>query len=247
MSFNGDVYGKRALDFVESLRKLVDYAEICRRIEQELGWFGFTCVTAWSMSGPGRPPAEGMVLNTRPQEYVDRYIQKNYVMHDPVVTHLRNTLHPFSWGDVRSQRHLSKSERSIMDEARDFGARDGFIIPIVTLSGSVSLFSPCGLEPNLSPRARAAMEIIGMYGFNALKRASTNHEELNAPSRSLTPREREIMQWVASGKSDDEIADLLSLRRPTVTWHVENAKRKLNALRRSHAIVQAIRAGEISL
>jgi LuxR family quorum sensing-dependent transcriptional regulator len=55
------------------------------------------------------------------------------------------------------------------------------------------------------------------------------------------------MQWVAAGKSDDEIADILTLSAPTVTWHVENAKRKLDAFRRTYAVVQAIRFGEIAL
>ena len=101
-------------------------------------------------SRSGDEPADCILLNNRPKEYVDRYIEKNYVVRDPVVTELRKTLHPFTWSDVRTRRALSKSEKSIMDEARDFGARDGFIVPIVTLSGSVSLFSPCGLEPNLT-------------------------------------------------------------------------------------------------
>jgi LuxR family quorum sensing-dependent transcriptional regulator len=63
----------------------------------------------------------------------------------------------------------------------------------------------------------------------------------------LTPREREIMQWVASGKTDDEIAEILSIGTTTVTSHVENAKQKLDTFRRTYAVVQAIRLGEISL
>jgi DNA-binding CsgD family transcriptional regulator len=63
----------------------------------------------------------------------------------------------------------------------------------------------------------------------------------------LTPREREIMQWVASGKTDDEIGDILSIGATTVTSHVENAKQKLDAFRRTYAVVQALRFGEITL
>ena len=52
----------------------------------------------------------------------------------------------------------------------------------------------------------------------------------------LTPREREIMQWVAVGKTDEEIADILSIGTTTVTSHVENAKQKLDdAFRRAEA------------
>src|SRR5262245_7293329 len=242
-----DEYGKRTLDFVERLQQLTSYEDVCRCIMQELQWFGFTCVSSWSMPGPGMNPADCIWLNNRPQEFVDRYIEKNYVVRDPVVTELRRTMHPFSWDDVRSRRELSRSEKSIMDEARDFGSRDGLIIPIVTLSGSVSVFSPCGGEPNLSQRARASMEIIGVYSHHALKRALIKSQREDAVRTPLTPREREIMQWVAAGKTDEEIADILSIGTTTVTSHVEHAKQKLDAFRRTYAVVQAIRFGEITL
>jgi DNA-binding CsgD family transcriptional regulator len=55
------------------------------------------------------------------------------------------------------------------------------------------------------------------------------------------------MRWVAAGKTDDEIGEILTISRETVTTHVENAKIKLNATRRTYAVVQALRFGEISL
>ena len=247
MSFDGDEYSKRTLDFVQRIQRLTNYDDICREITSELEWFGFTCVTSWSLPGPGGNPADGVVLNTRPQEYIERYCEKNYVVRDPAVSELRKTLNPFSWSDIRSRRDLTKGERTILDEAREFGARDGFIVPIVTLSGSMALFSPCGLEPNLSDRARAAVEIIGVYCHHALRRSLIQSQREDAVHTPLTPREREIMQWVAVGKTDEEIADILSIGTTTVTSHVENAKQKLDAFRRTYAVVQAIRFGEITL
>lgn len=247
MDFERDPYGKRALDFVEKLRKSTDYEEMCRHIAAEMEWFGFSYVSTWSMPGPGDDPADCLLLNTRPKEYVDRYIEKNYMIRDPVVTELRTTLSPFTWSDLRNRRDLDKTEKAIINEALEFGADDGIVIPIVTPSGSVALFSPCGRQPNLSDRARAALELIGMYSFHSLKRASTALKRADAVHKPLSPREREIMQWVAAGKSDEEIGKILALSTPTVTWHVENAKRKLDAFRRTYAVVQAIRYGEISL
>jgi LuxR family quorum sensing-dependent transcriptional regulator len=247
LSFEGDEYGKRALDFVQRLQKLTSYEEICRHIMDELEWFGFSCVTSMSIPGPGNKLKDGILLNNRPDEYVDRYAEKNYVIHDPVVKELRRNMNPYSWGDVREGRDLKKSERTIIDEAREFGARDGFIVPIVNLSGSVSIFCPCGLDPDLSPRARAAVEIIGIYSHHALMRALVQRQREEVVHTPLTPRERDIMQWVAVGKTDDEIADILSIGTTTVTSHVENAKQKLDAFRRTYAVVQAIRLGEISL
>lgn len=247
MSLQPDQYGKRTLDFVQKLQTLTGYEEICSEIAKEMEWYGFDFVSSWSMPGPGDDPADCLLLNNRPKEYVDRYIEKNYVMRDPVVTELRRTLSPFSWKDLRARRDLTKGEKAIMNEAHEFGAQDGLIIPIVTPSGSMALFSPCGLEPDLSDRARAAIEVIGMYSFHALKRAIIKSQRTDAIHTPLTPREREIMQWVATGKSDEEIGTILSLSTTTVTWHVENAKHKLDAFRRTYAVVQAIRFGEIAL
>jgi LuxR family quorum sensing-dependent transcriptional regulator len=247
VTFEGDEYAKRTLDFVERLQQLTSYEDVCRHIAAELEWFGFSCVTSFQVPGPGCSLKDGILLNSRPQEYVDRYVENNYVMHDPVVKELRRNMNPYSWNDVRENRDLKKSERNIIDEAREFGARDGFIVPIVSLSGSVSLFCPWGLEPDLSPRARAALEIIGIYSHHALKRALVQKQREEAAHTPLTPREREIMQWVAMGKTDEEIGEILSIGATTVTSHVENAKQKLDAFRRTYAVVQAIRFGEISL
>ena len=247
MTQDADIYGRRTLDFVERLQKLKTYDEICVEIQNELEWFGLTCVTAWSMPGPGRPPDEGMILNTRPREYIENYKEKNYLMRDPMVTELRQTVQPYTWKEVRERRKLSRTEQKIVDEGRDFGMNEGLIIPIVTLSGSVSLFSPCGPEPDLSQRARSALEIIGIYSQQALKRVLIRDQREEAAHTPLTPREREIMQWVAVGKSDDEIGGILNIGAATVTSHVQNAKKKLDAFRRTYAVVQAIRFGEISL
>jgi hypothetical protein len=73
-------------------------------------------------------------MNNRPQDYIDRYSEKNYILHDPVVTEFRRNIHPYSWSDIRARRDLKKNEKAIIDEAREWGARDGFMVPIVTRS-----------------------------------------------------------------------------------------------------------------
>jgi LuxR family quorum sensing-dependent transcriptional regulator len=154
----GTSYIHRPLDFVQKVESLKTYEEICKAITDELAWFGFTCVTSFIMPGPGEPIKKGIQFNTRPQEYVEHYEDKNYVVRDPVVTELAHTVRPFSWSDVMKRRNLSRSDRRIIEEARDFDVNDGLIVPIVTLSGALSVFSPCGRDPDLSADARRAVE-----------------------------------------------------------------------------------------
>ena len=63
----------------------------------------------------------------------------------------------------------------------------------------------------------------------------------------LTPREREVLLWVAQGKSSWEIGEILAIGRRTVEEHAATAVRKLGAVNRSHAIAIALRNKLIEL
>lgn len=60
---------------------------------------------------------------------------------------------------------------------------------------------------------------------------------------TLTDREREIVAWVATGRSNGEIADALFLSPATVRTHVTRAMTKLDARSRAQLVVLALRAG----
>ena len=62
----------------------------------------------------------------------------------------------------------------------------------------------------------------------------------------LTPRERECLNWAARGKSEWEISQILGISEHTSEKHLLNAKTKLGASNRVHAVAEAIRRGLIS-
>jgi len=59
----------------------------------------------------------------------------------------------------------------------------------------------------------------------------------------LTAREREVLELIAMGATDREIADRLSLSLHTVKSHVRNMLGKLHAVNRRAAVTQARRRG----
>ena len=62
----------------------------------------------------------------------------------------------------------------------------------------------------------------------------------------LTSREREILQLVAEGKSNKEVASLLNLSVYTVETHRSNLMQKLNLRGVPELILYAVRKGIIS-
>jgi DNA-binding NarL/FixJ family response regulator len=69
--------------------------------------------------------------------------------------------------------------------------------------------------------------------------AAAPHPEL----ARLTDREREILGWVATGRSNDEIAAALVVSPDTVRTHVSRAMVKLHARDRAQLVVFAIQSG----
>lgn len=63
----------------------------------------------------------------------------------------------------------------------------------------------------------------------------------------LTPRESEVLRWVANGKSAWEIGEILHIAKRTVDEHVQTAVRKLGAANRTHGVAIALRDGIIKL
>ena len=59
----------------------------------------------------------------------------------------------------------------------------------------------------------------------------------------LTPREREILDWVKQGKSYVDIAEILSISPRTIEFHIANVMNKLGASNRVSAVVIAMRRG----
>ncbi|MCO6045835.1 protoglobin domain-containing protein [Aeoliella sp. ICT_H6.2] len=61
----------------------------------------------------------------------------------------------------------------------------------------------------------------------------------------LSAREREVLQFIATGKSQAEVGRMLGISERTVEQHVRGARQKLRAANTIDAVVQAIRQREI--
>ena len=59
---------------------------------------------------------------------------------------------------------------------------------------------------------------------------------------ALTLREREVLHWVAGGKTDRDVATILSISPRTVQKHLQRVYQKLGVETRTAAVMRAIRA-----
>jgi len=67
------------------------------------------------------------------------------------------------------------------------------------------------------------------------------------PEVALTPREAEVLLWVARGLGNKEIGEQIGTAAGTVKAHIENILGKLEAKDRTHAVTIAVQRGIIHL
>ena len=77
-----------------------------------------------------------------------------------------------------------------------------------------------------------------------LERFSEAVPLLAAPEQ-LTPRELEVLAWVAQGHPNKEIAERLAISQRTVKFHVSSIMGKLGAANRTEAVALAVQQGLI--
>lgn len=60
---------------------------------------------------------------------------------------------------------------------------------------------------------------------------------------NLSPRERQVLAYVSEGYTDDQIAYLLIIAPCTVRSYLRDARLKLDAVDRTHAVKRALTIG----
>lgn len=104
--------------------------------------------------------------------------------------------------------------------------------------GIVRLFLDAG--PALAQLLRHTREQSTVAAYAGLLLRETQNESRQVhPSDALTDREREVLQLVAQGATNQDIADTLVISLGTVKSHVSHIMNKLNAQNRTEAVTTA--------
>jgi LuxR family transcriptional regulator, quorum-sensing system regulator BjaR1 len=236
----------QTFDFIDRIESVRTPDDVYSLFSHEMLGFGFSNFLITEMPPPGSNLGASIILNGWSRVWFDRYMDQGLYKHDPMAKKTRETTQPFLWSDVKVERPAAKR---VMDEAAECGLRDGFSVPIFGSAGEQSCVTMGGERLEIPPRGRQALHLMSIYTHDRA-RALRGHLTVrpSKPSSTLlTPREREVLKWVALGKTDWEIGEILNIAETTSTAHMQNVCRKLNAATRAQAVAAAMIRREISL
>lgn len=187
--------------------------------------------------------AEGGKLHgfvTYPAAWVEHYSASGLADADPALTHARRSIAPVDW----SRLPRDPISRRVFRDAADFGVPStGVTVPVRGPFGDIGMLS---VSQRTSPAewARLSREIVpDLHGMavhlhDAVMRTSPMGRILRHPQ--LSRREREVMQWIAAGKTQRDVGDILAISDRTVEVHLRSAREKLQALTTAQAVARAV-------
>jgi LuxR family quorum sensing-dependent transcriptional regulator len=231
-----------AFNFIDTTKTLQTVEALTEAFQGLISRFGFAHFRAGDCTTPKLHVEERPAVSTWPVEWAERWVSKNYISIDPVVSEAASNNQTFIWHDVRAR--APKIGARVMDEGRDFRLNDGFGFGVHKSNGRSSAVIAACEHYELTPREEACLHLAGLYFLSRL-------EQLQPPVMDkkvhLTSREKECLSWVAAGKSDWEISVILGISESTARWYVVRAMEKLEVRTRPQAVAVGLVRNLISL
>ena len=233
--------------FIEEANNAKSTQEVARlfgEILKDYGYDRFCYSLLTAHPSLGLNAGHGIVANY-PEDWMAHYKANLYEKKDPVPRHGIETLRPFTWESIQQTRELKADAKRVMNEAKEAGLLDGVAIPICghhgELAGVGMASSTGGIRPDIGVLRKLRTLAVEFH------LAFTELEKKDRPVGNvhLTSREKEILLWVAEGKSDSIIADIIGVSHAAIRFHLNNIFKKLDANERTLATVKALRLGLI--
>jgi DNA-binding CsgD family transcriptional regulator len=179
-------------------------------------------------------------------EWFSEYRRRNYFAVDPTARLLSSINTFWRWSDAFAAAQ-TKSEKKFVSHARECGVHDGVNVRAGALThGDSYCFALLGTELGKVDRHEIMLSYLAPYLTEAMRDSEQRGTAQARAISPLSPREAEVLRWAMAGKTNWEISVILAISESTVKFHVQNAKSKLQAVSRAHAVAIALGEGLIS-
>ncbi len=179
-----------------------------------------------------------------PDELVDRYVSEKLYRQNPMLQHALRTIEPFYFDEVTIPGDLSPGAMEFLESIQMIDFLRGLGVQVFGPHGRNGY---CGLgfipgvvrlDPN---RVRTYQWICQL----AHLRYCTLLLPTLGPPPNLSERETEVLGWVARGKSNSSIGEILGISAHTVDAHLRRIYLKLGVFDRISAALRGIGVGLI--
>jgi LuxR family transcriptional regulator, quorum-sensing system regulator CciR len=192
----------------------------------------------------GAPDARGPRLCSEafPEELAARYVAERLYLDNPALRQAQREMEPVYWDETVP---VNERERDFIETIQRANLWHGVSIPVYGPNGRTGI---CGLEFRAGVR-RVDPPVLKEFQW-VCQLAHLRYCALLVPTLGPLPelsrRETEVLAWVARGKSNPQIGEILGISARTVDAHLRRIYLKLGVFDRISAAVRALGIGLIN-
>jgi LuxR family transcriptional regulator/LuxR family quorum-sensing system transcriptional regulator CciR len=235
-------------EIFERMRTAQDRQELWEGFVDYFHAYGVRTLCAMHIPPPGAPDGNRRIIDACGflEPMIEAYVADGLWERDPIRKQVQIHPAPFFWSEIGELRKLNEGERAFLAECAARGGGEGLAIPVFGPHGRNGYIS-IALEPDRSHFSDAVLKEFQAVAQMAHQRfCELLDPELIEPV-SLSPRETEILEWVARGKSNTVIGEILAISPNTVDTHIRRIYHKLDVSDRTVAALRGIGCGMIVL
>ncbi|MVA56869.1 helix-turn-helix transcriptional regulator [Agrobacterium vitis] len=228
------------LSSLKTVRRAGSIDDLNAAISEVRDRYGFAHLVFLLVKPANHPNIEPLFCATYPEEWTSLYLRNSYLESDPVIQFSQKGFLPYDWSGIE---RTSQTARAFFKEANAFGVGvNGLTVPIRGPGGERSLFSATS---NLLGREWRALrtssknDLLVLSHFFHEKVLTVSRLRKTNAYRTLSKREQQCLQLLASGIVPKRIASQLQLSESAVRLYLRSGRGKLNARTMYQAIARA--------
>lgn len=230
------------LEVFQEIQGCADHASIRRTLNRFFGAHGFSA-TAYAFASHSEAEGHEWAADGFRKRTLARYRRERMDRVDPIPKFVVERGKPIVWSKAREALDLTKDQSRMMRRLHQTGVTDGVTFPTYGRKTTVALVS-AGQPQDETVIARSDLPLLHAVAQHAHLRFDQINMQ-NAEMAILSPREREVLFWIAQNKSNTDIGTILDISPATVATHIKRLYVKLDSHNRIGALLQAIETGAV--
>jgi len=237
------------IEFLEQISEADTIQEVWELLTEKMKTFGFDrllyAYTKFKTSSSLGDPMDSLILSSHDPAYSEGFINEGHFLNGPMLRWSAENEGACSWSwlqDMVRENNLTEGERKAMEFNRKMNVVAGYTVGFKSDStrnrGGLGLTAKVGMTQKEVDTvwAQHGREILVMINMAHLKITSLPY---NSARRSLTKRQREVLEWVGEGKTTQDIATIMGLTAATVEKHLRLAREALDVETTAQAVLKA--------
>lgn len=206
--------------------------------------FGFPSFLVSNIPASQSTFVDRAVLSNWDRELLCRCVESDLLSRAPYVQRLRSQVLCRFYRLADALEGLKdETDIEVVTNMVEFG-HDGIVYcPVMDSNGMRGAITFSGPRKEIALHEQMALSFLAQHAYEAHCHIEPSTSSKERAFNPLSPREIECLRAAAKGLTSDETATQLGITPHTVTYHVNNAVKKLEGRNRIQAVVEAIQRG----